>query len=293
MKSKFKSKRYDNLTKEERKGLKILKDNPHITIKKADKGSAVVIMNTTDYLREGYRQLQDEQFYQKISGDITNKISNSIMEQLITMKPLGVITEKNFDYLNIKNPSEARFYLLPKIHKKNIPGRPICSSINHPTSNISKFVDEHIKKYVPKTKSYVRDTQHFISRIKLLGHIPDNALLVTLDVSSLYTNIPNYEGLLAVAEHLRSDPDKHKIGPHLIRILKLVLHSMSFSFNGDHYLQIGGTAMGTAAAPNYANLFMDRFETKALSNWPLKPLIWLRFIDEIFMIWTHGEDNLN
>ena len=43
--------------------------------------------------------------------------------------------------------------------------------------------------------------------------------------------------------------------------------------------------MGTAAAPNYANLFMDRFETKAL--------IWLRFIDDIFMIWTHGEDNLN
>ena len=48
--------------------------------------------------------------------------------------------------------------------------------------------------------------------------------------------------------------------------------------------------MGTAAAPNYANLFMDRFETKALNNWPLKPLIWLRFIEDIFMIWTHGED---
>ena len=65
---------------------------------------------------------------------------------------------------------------------------------------------------------------------------------------------------------------------------------MSFSFNGD---QTGGTAMGTATAPNYANLFMDRFETKALANWPLKPLIWLRFIDDIFMIWTHGEDKLD
>ena len=194
---------------------------------------------------------------------------------------------------SIRNPTEARFYLLPKIHKKNIPGRPICSSINHPTSNISKFVDEHIKKYVPKTNSYVRDTQHFISRIKQLGCIPENALLVTLDVSSLYTNIPNQEGLLAVAEHLRSDPDKQKIGPHLLRLLKLILHSMSFNFNGDHYLQIGGMAMGTAVAPNYANLFMDRFETKALNNWPLKPLIWLRFIDDIFMIWPHGEDNLN
>ena len=67
---------------------------------------------------------------------------------------------------------------------------------------------------------------------------------------------------------------------------------MSFNFNGDYYLQDGGTAMGTAAAPNDANFFMDRFETKALQNWPLKPLHWLRFIDDIFMIWTHGEDKL-
>ena len=67
---------------------------------------------------------------------------------------------------------------------------------------------------------------------------------------------------------------------------------MSFNFNGDHYLQTGGSAMGTAVAPNYANLFMDRFETTALNNWPLKPLIWLRFIDDIFMIWIHGEDKL-
>ena len=51
--------------------------------------------------------------------------------------------------------------------------------------------------------------------------------------------------------------------------------------------------MGIATAPNHANLFIYRFETKALSNWPLKPMIWLRFIDDIFMIWTHGEDNQN
>ena len=94
-------------------------------------------------------------------------------------------TEKNFDYLNVKHPKAGRFYLLPKIHKKNIPGRPICSSIGHPTCNISKFVDAHIKDYVPKTKSYVRDTQHFISRLKELGKIPQGVLLVTLDVSSL------------------------------------------------------------------------------------------------------------
>ena len=51
--------------------------------------------------------------------------------------------------------------------------------------------------------------------------------------------------------------------------------------------------MGTALAPNYTNLFMDRFETNALKNWPIKPLLWLRFIDDIFMIWTHGQNELN
>ena len=67
---------------------------------------------------------------------------------------------------------------------------------------------------------------------------------------------------------------------------------MNFNFNGDHYLQTGGRAMGTATAPNYANLFMDRFETKALKTGHLNLYVWLRFIDDIFMIWTHGEDNL-
>ena len=61
---------------------------------------------------------------------------------------------------------------------------------------------------------------------------------------------------------------------------------MNFNFN----LQIGGTAMNTAVAPNYANLFMDRFKTKAWNNWLL---IWLRFIDDIFMTWTLGQDKLS
>ena len=95
-------------------------------------------------------------------------------------------------------------------------------------------MDEHIKQYVPKTKSYVKDTQHFISRLKQLGNVSQGALTVTFDVSSLYINIPNHEGILAVAEHLRRDPEKQKIGPHLLKLLELALHSMSFNFNGDH-----------------------------------------------------------
>ena len=52
LKSKTKKTKHNNLTKQERIGLKELKDNPHIVIKKADKGSAVVVMNTTETIYE-------------------------------------------------------------------------------------------------------------------------------------------------------------------------------------------------------------------------------------------------
>ena len=108
------------------------------------------------------------------------------------------------------------------------------------------------------------DTQDFISGLKTLGQLPPGALLVSLDVSSLYTNIPNREGLLAVAAQLRRVRTKHPITPFLLKLPELVLHSMNFTFNDDHYLQVGGTTIGIADVPIYANLFMDRFETHEL-----------------------------
>ena len=96
--------------------------------------------------------------------------------------------------------------------------------------------------------------------INQIGPLPEGTVLATLDVSSLYTYIPNQEGLIAVADQLRSDPNKTGISNYILDLLKLVLHNMYFQFNGEHYLKIGGTTMGTALPPNYANLFMDKFE---------------------------------
>ena len=100
--------------------------------------------------------------------------------------------------------------------------------VNHPTTNISKFVDDHIKDYVPNTKSHIRDTLKFISKITTLGPIPEGAILATLDVTSLYTNIPKQEGLVVVAEHMRKDPSKGPTANFILDLLKLVLHNMYF-----------------------------------------------------------------
>ena len=143
--SKGKYKTKNNLTKYQRAGLNTLCNNPDIVIKKADKGSAVVAMNTTDYLRGGYRQLGDNAFYTQIPNDPTKEVSDKITETLVKMKNKGLISDENLEFLSPTDCTIGHFYLLPKIHKKHIPGRPICSSVTHPTPNISKFVDAHIK----------------------------------------------------------------------------------------------------------------------------------------------------
>jgi len=116
-----------------------------------------------------------------------------------------------------------------------------------------------------------------------------------LDVSSLYTNIPNEEGIIACSRSLdakRSD-DSKPTNKSLVELLRLVLYKNNFEFNKKHYLQVGGTAMGTRVAPSFANLFMSHFEDKYVYTYDKQPLKWLRFIDDIFCIWTHGEDELD
>ena len=74
---------------------------------------------------------------------------------------------------------------------------------------------------------------------------------------------------------------------------EFVLKKNLFEFNSKIKQQVSGTAIGTKFAPPYACLFMDKFETSFLETQQLQPLVWFRYLDDIFFIWTHGEEELN
>ena len=169
---------------------------------------------------------------------------------------------------------------------------PIVSSNSHPTERISHFVDYHLQPLVHKLPSFVKDTNDFLNKLLTISNLPANSLLVTLDVSSLYTNIPHNEGINACDHFLRTSSHNTIPTGTLCDLIRMILTMNNFSFNDNHYLQIHGTAMGTKMAPSFANLFLGFFEANALKNAPFQPHIWFRYIDDIFMIWTEGLDNL-
>ena len=164
--------------------------NPDITIKPADEGQSIVIISTNDYTAEANRQLSNQEHYKALNKDPTcsyNKYIHHLTDQACRM---GIIDKTTRGNLQIKNPRIPSFYLLPKIHKPSNSGRPIVNSIGSVTEKISAFVDLHHRKFTPRIPSYVKDTTHFINIIKNTQLEPQD-ISVTIDVSSLYTNIPH------------------------------------------------------------------------------------------------------
>ena len=149
------------------------------------------------------------------------------------------------------------------------------------------------KKEVTKLPSYIKDTTHFLNKLNSIGQLPNGVSLVTLDVASLYTNIPHNDGIQACSDFLDKRVNPTIKTTRLCDLIRMILTNNTFTFNGQHYRQINGTAMGTKMAPSYANLFMGNFEQKALAAATHSPLIWWRYIDDIFLLWTHGEEKLN
>ena len=113
-----------------------------------------------------------------------------------------------------------------------------------------------------------------------------------MDVRSLYTNIPNEEGIQAVRDKLNTSPSR--LATRVITtFLFLILTLNNFVFNNINYLQTLGCAMGTKCAPSYANIFMGMFEEHHIYPRILnKTRIFLRYIDDLFFIWKGTEEEL-
>ena len=98
---------------------------------------------------------------------------------------------------NLILPRIRVFYTLTKIHKPTPVGRPIISGCSGPTERISAFVDHLIQPIAQLQASYLKDTTDFINFIERIK-LPKSAILVSMDVTSLYTNIPQREGITTV-----------------------------------------------------------------------------------------------
>ncbi len=155
------------------------------------------------------------------------------------IKPLhndGTIADSLYKYIYPTSSTAPKFYGLPKIHKPDIPLRPITSSRGSITYNLSKHLAQILAPIVGKTDSFIKNSVHLVERLSGVKLEQDECIL-SYDVSALFTSVPVEESLNIILEKLTADTTLSErtvfTAQQVVDLLRIVLTTTCFKYNGD------------------------------------------------------------
>lgn len=187
-------------------------------------------------------------------------------------------------------------YGIPKVHKQfiNIPPiRPIVSQCGSVLKPIATFLDHVLQPLAQSYPDYLHNSTCLSCILQELK-VPENALLVSIDVESLYPSIPQTDMLEIIYQEMSEKRHLLIFDPNLIiKLLQINVNNNYFEFASLIFQQIDGKAMGSACSPTVANIYMSVTLRKFLRTQNNKPLLLSRYIDDIFIIWIHGQKELD
>ena len=185
-----------NISREENKAINDLKEDESTQVVHADKGRVTVVLNKEDYTKKCQDLLNDSKTYTKPKKDSSAKYKNELISVLKEMKKRGVISVELHKKLYPTCDQPPRFYGLPKLHKQNMPFRPIVSSIGSSTYECAKYLAKILSPLVRKNAHHVNNSKDFASEIKG-WQVENDEELRSVDVTALFTSLPVDEALVS------------------------------------------------------------------------------------------------
>ena len=151
--------------------------------------------------------------------------------------------------------SPGKLYGMAKVHKANVPLRPVVSMIGTPEYELSKFLDNFIKPYIPD-RYLLKSTDRFMERLKQF-QFSKNQVMVNFDVVSLFTNVPLSETIELIADRIYTEdsPNAVPFNKDIFKKLMFLVTQGIFMFNDRLFKQIDGVTMGSPLGPTLANFF--------------------------------------
>ncbi|BHF72585.1 hypothetical protein SprV_0401565300 [Sparganum proliferum] len=271
------------LSKVGRDALRELKAEKDLVIVPKDKGRSTVVLDRTDYLQKAKGLLEDRQFYVPYATNPVKALTREINATLLALEDSGAITPTDRRMARPQDTALARFYGLPKVHKDGAPLRPIVSLKGTPTYGLAKWLFRRLKFLIAESDTTVSSSAQFLEKLKGVILHP-NEVMVSFDVTSLFTSIPQDLAIETIKLLLQSkyDETENRLGrAQVLQLLKFCLRTY-FTFDGTIYEQVKGTPMGSPISGSIAEVVLQRLESLVFQHH--KPKFWARYVDDTFVV---------
>ena len=274
------------------KALNRLKKRDDIVVTKPDKGSGIVVMDKSEYLRLlSAASIDDTTKFSRVDDKRPNlrgrppkhyhpllqkeKDVHSILHRIL---PQEIATS-----LSPKSSRLAHLYGLSKTHKANLSMRPILSATGTYNFNLAKWLEEKLKP-LSVNEYTITDVFVFADEIRS-SPMNEEDILVSYDVTALFTNVPLSETIDILVDKAFTNDwfnqtyDLNLEKEELTQLLEVATTNQLFQFDGQLYEQTDGVAMGSPLGPLMANVFMCHLEDK-LARDGMVPSLYRRYVDD-------------
>ena len=192
-----------NITKEESKALRELREDQERIVLTADKGVAMVMLDENDYV-DKVEGLLVQPAYRTINTDPTNMLKDKF---ILTLKRIKRETNMGEGMYRTMYPTSCiapKFYGLPKIHKTGTPLSPIVSSRGSVTYWVTKVIAKVLKPLVVRSPHHIQSTSDFVSKVRGVT-LPPGECLCSYNVTALFTSVPTDPALNIIEDLLKHD----------------------------------------------------------------------------------------
>lgn len=270
-----------------------LKNRTDIVIKPADKNVGITLIDKDIYIEICAEHLNDPNTYKKLEKDpleTSCKKVKAMLNMLYDNKLIDLIT---LNKLMPRNTRLGLFYGLLKLHKEKLGLRPIVSQINHPTRLINIYLHNKLEILTKEAFTAIPNSYELTKLLKQVKYNP-KLVLITADITSLYTNIPTKWGIKNLLEIYNKYKYKIDLDPIALNIMLYnVLTLNVFEFNNNYFIQQKGTAMGSNLAPTYAGTVLRNLEENWLKRTKYTLELFKRYIDDLFIIYDNTNNSLD
>jgi hypothetical protein len=298
-----------NLLPKERYTLRMVL-NRNIGFNNSDKNFGPVLYSRDLYLKQCQMHLFDNkgtyEYTEKprdlILLDLVRRLKNLLNDSFgndPSTKSLARTLTKWADD-SLKRNRLANFYVIWKLHKKanaqGVRSRPISNNIGYPTGQVSHFLHSQLIDSVNAHVHVLKDSLSLIRQLESMSFSPEqNILLTSADVAALYPSINIEDGMKALQWFMAKHSSiPQNLQPKYLKLARFVLENNYIECKDmeGSFLQKIGTAMGTSFSVTYTTIFMIWLETPIIDKFRKHILLYKRYIDDIFLIWSGSSAEL-